>query len=104
MVNGCGNKYLGQDDFESDGSYITTEWTCLLWIPIYPVASYRVYKKDTKHILLGTSTNYQVKQVPLNRKQVKEGYTVLKLLLFLLVFFIGVMMLATYLKKEFPNF
>lgn len=33
---------LGRREFEEDGSYITTQWASLLWLPLIPLRSLRV--------------------------------------------------------------
>jgi hypothetical protein len=43
-INGIGSTLYGKFDPSSDGSYITTEWFTILFIPIFPVCSYRVIK------------------------------------------------------------
>lgn len=41
-LNGCGTKYYGSRDVAEDGSYITTLWITFVWVPIIPLASYRI--------------------------------------------------------------
>jgi hypothetical protein len=41
-VNGIGTAYYGKRDVRENGSYITTEWVIFLYLPIVPVASFRV--------------------------------------------------------------
>jgi len=41
-VNGCGTRYYGKRRFNPDGSYITTNFVCLLFIPLIPLHSVRV--------------------------------------------------------------
>ena len=74
MINGFGSKFYGKDEEHKDGSYITTEWECIFWIPIYPNASYRIFDQRTENTLLGTKTNYKLLEIPLYKKQVKEVY------------------------------
>jgi hypothetical protein len=38
--------FYGQRDFRSDGSYITTEWFTLFYIPLVPFRSFRVKYKN----------------------------------------------------------
>lgn len=41
-INGFGRKYYGQRDFEADGSFITTKWLIMAFLPIAPSGSARV--------------------------------------------------------------
>lgn len=40
--NGIGTTFYGKRDFHADGSFLTTEWVCLLYLPIFPLQSLRV--------------------------------------------------------------
>jgi tetratricopeptide (TPR) repeat protein len=42
-VNGCGNALYGKRDHDDEtGTYVTTEWFCLLLIPLFALRAYRV--------------------------------------------------------------
>ena len=41
-VNGCGTSICGERDFESDGSFVTTKWVVVFFVPVWPLASMRV--------------------------------------------------------------
>lgn len=56
-VNGCGTKYYGERRFRPDGSYVTTNFFCLLFLPIFPVHSVRVIP-DPKNGWMPFSKNY----------------------------------------------
>jgi hypothetical protein len=56
-VNGCGTKYYGQRDFRPDGSYVTTNFFCLLFFPVFPIHSVRVIP-DPKNSWMPFSKNY----------------------------------------------
>ncbi len=56
-VNGCGTKYYGERGFRPDGSYVTTNFFCLLFLPIFPVHSVRVIP-DPKNGWMPFSKNY----------------------------------------------
>jgi hypothetical protein len=56
-VNGVGTRYIGQRDFRLDGSYVTTNFFCLFFLPIFPVHSVRVIA-DPKNLSLPFHTNY----------------------------------------------
>jgi hypothetical protein len=42
MTNGFGTSYYGKRDFRSDGSWLTTKWFVIFWIPIFPIRSLRI--------------------------------------------------------------
>jgi len=56
-VNGCGTKYYGRRDIQPDGSYITTNFICLLFIPLVPLHSVRVIP-DPKNSSMPFSKNH----------------------------------------------
>ena len=56
-VNGFGTKYYGQRDFRPDGSYVTTNFFCLAFVPIIPLHSVRVIP-DPKNSAMPFSKNY----------------------------------------------
>jgi hypothetical protein len=43
-VNGCGTAIYGKRDFEADGSFVTTKWVVVFFIPVWPLKSVRVTK------------------------------------------------------------
>ena len=50
-MNGMGSELIGEWDRGNDGSYLTTEWLTVLWIPVFPVCSYRVIKMAKPNLL-----------------------------------------------------
>lgn len=60
--NGIGTMFYGECDFRPDGTFITTEWLVLFWIPLFPVRSLRVRlqgETDTRGIFgSGITENY----------------------------------------------
>lgn len=56
-INGFGTKYYGQRDFRSDGSYVTTNFFCLGFLPVVPLHSVRVIP-DSKNSAMPFSKNY----------------------------------------------
>jgi fatty-acid desaturase len=73
--NGTGTKYYGHADPSDSGSYTATEWIVLLWIPIFPLRSWRVGShRKGKDTLLFSNEKFYVKRVPLNVRQVVLGY------------------------------
>lgn len=73
---GLGYKYYGKSDVWPDGSYITTEFAVIAWIPFWPNASYRVLPKgpvkelNIPFLYHSSSQEFYVQEVPLNKKQV----------------------------------
>lgn len=43
-INGMGSTLIGRWEPHDDGSYLTTEWLTVLWVPIVPVCTYRIIK------------------------------------------------------------
>ena len=77
--NGIGTSYYGNRDKEPDGSYVTTKWFVFLFLPVFPLGSYRVLPTgETGGIYLivysSTRTNYLVRPIPLNLRQVGNVY------------------------------
>jgi hypothetical protein len=42
MFQGIGTTFYGQRDFRADGTYVTTEWVVVFFVPIFPRHSLRV--------------------------------------------------------------
>lgn len=60
--NGFGTAIYGQREFWPDGSFLTTKWIVLLWIPIIPLGSTRVKKigRSGAAFPVGWSARYRV--------------------------------------------
>ena len=72
---GCGTTYYGCKDVGPDGSYVTTEWFVLWYVPLIPLRSYRVLPtKNSTNLLVYQSQKYLVGKIPLDRRQVLNGY------------------------------
>jgi hypothetical protein len=86
--SGCGTRYYGQRERGEDGSYVTTEWVTLVYVPILPFRSYRVVPvgKGTNYVV-HSSQNYQARRVPLCWEQVRNVYFVVSPIVLLLVYF-----------------
>ena len=89
-LNGFGTKYYGQRDIAEDGSYITTLWVTAIYVPLLPLASYRVLPvgKGT-NIVIHSSQSYQTLRVPLCWPQVRNVYLCLSPFLALILYFGG---------------
>jgi hypothetical protein len=73
--NGIGTKFYGKTDVEQDGSYTTTKWFVLIYLPIYPIGSFRVIKEENStNLVVYNSKKYQVIQVDLHKKQIIKTY------------------------------
>lgn len=88
--NGCGTRFYGERDRAEDGSYVTTEWITLFYLPLVPIRSYRVLPvgKGT-NILIHSSQNYQSLRVPLCWDQVRSVYLVVVPILLVILYFAG---------------
>lgn len=73
-LNGCGTKYYGRRDMAPDGSYVTTEWIVLAYVPLIPVGSFQVLPQGSSYYIVGRSTQYLVRRVSLNWKQIRNTY------------------------------
>jgi hypothetical protein len=74
-IAGIGTSFRGRRELP-DGTYITTEWVTLWWVPLVPRRSWRVLGEGAgfgaPHIM--GSREYQVAPVPLDRRQVMSEY------------------------------
>jgi hypothetical protein len=73
-VNGCGTTLYGKRDFGKDGSFVTTKWFVVFFVPVFPLSSMRV--KVIEH-------GYLVRQK--NRSHLKQVVCVYSYLLLLLL-------------------
>ncbi len=76
-VSGIGTKYYGKRDVEPDGSYITTLWIIILWVPLIPLASYRILLVSGSEM----HQEYVVRRVPFSYIQVAKIYGLIVLFL-----------------------
>jgi hypothetical protein len=86
---GFGTSIYGKRDFHSDGSFITTKWVVLFWVPVLPIGSVRLGKAGagsrtgesgwSKHYLgyfFSWNTKYWVySQAPVNQRQALFVYS-----------------------------
>ena len=72
--NGIGTKLYGKREVnQADGSYIATKWFIFIFLPVIPLASYRVIKAKQKFLTLAYP-QYQMTPVPLNFDQIRNIY------------------------------
>ncbi|MGZ5036933.1 MAG: hypothetical protein ACXWG1_09370 [Usitatibacter sp.] len=74
--NGIGTTFYGKRQFEPDGSYVTTKWFVIAFVPVFPMGSLRVVPGDTTGIpFLSRSTSFEVvEELPINGAQVLSTY------------------------------
>ena len=86
---GFGTSIYGTCDFHSNGSFITTSWLTLFWIPVFPFESMRLGKVGSRSVTgktvwtshyLGYFFSWKTKywlysEEPINQKQVLCVYT-----------------------------
>jgi hypothetical protein len=81
-LNGTGTHFYGDRERDVGGTYVTTKWVVLFWVPLIPLSSWRVYMLDDARVdyiideSSRTSQAMQATQVPLNWKQVLNVYLV----------------------------
>lgn len=75
MFNGCGTAYYGRRDVGSDGSYLTTLWITLIWVPLLPLRTYRVLPTGKGfNALVFANSEYLSQKAPFNWIQVRNVY------------------------------
>jgi len=93
-INGIGTCLLGRREPAADGSYLATKWVVLFFLPVLPLASYRVLPGPGSEGLLSTETSYYLQPQPLHGRQVLNWYLATLLLGPLLVGFLAYALLA----------
>ena len=73
--NGIGTKFYGATDYASDGSYVTTNWFVIFYLPIIPIESLRVIEEDSTNYIIYNSQQYKAIKVKLHKKQVIKTYS-----------------------------
>lgn len=75
--NGLGTCYRGERDFHPDGSYITTEWIVVLFVPLLPLRSFRlihVPEADEHYIIYSSKKFLIVERQPIHTRQAFATY------------------------------
>lgn len=75
--NGIGTAYYGECDFRPDGSYVTTEWVSLFYLPLFPLRSVRLMrhrKGDVDSVAFSSKSVIFVERIPLHWRQVLMLY------------------------------
>jgi hypothetical protein len=69
--HGIGTALYGERDYWPDGSFVTTEWAVLAWIPIFPTFSKRISCAQTSPYAVYDASGYYVHETTApNLKQV----------------------------------
>src|SRR5579872_6412107 len=70
--NGLGTKLYGARDFRPDGSYITTEWFVVAYVPIVPLKSMRIRPGagGKYYGLYNSSTYYILEKTGIDGRQI----------------------------------
>jgi len=71
LVHGIGRTAYGERDYWPDGSFITTEWFVVAWIPFIPICSKRIsYTQSSDYAVYDPGGDYYViKTMGVDRKQ-----------------------------------
>jgi hypothetical protein len=78
--NGIGTIYYGHRDKLQDSSYIATKWFVILYLPVVPLGSFRIWEEkatDPPLVIfnvISQERSMMVRPVPLNRTQVFLTY------------------------------
>src|SRR5215469_3347525 len=65
----------GERDYWSDGSFVTTDWLAIAWIPILPIISKRVSSSgNSNYVAYDPSGYHRLDPAVLNVKQVLSVY------------------------------
>jgi hypothetical protein len=73
-LNGIGTRYQGHR-WLPDGTYITTKWFVVVWVPVIPLGSVRVLQASSAYGSLALSgQSLSVQKVPLDTGMVLRVY------------------------------
>ena len=74
-VHGIGTAIYGERDYWPDGSFVTTEWAVLAWVPVFPTFSKRIsYSQTSPYATYDASGYYLHETTAPNLKQVLYVY------------------------------
>ncbi len=57
-INGIGTTFIGREDEREDGTYVTTEYVTIFWIPILAIKKYRVKEVSKDENLMSSKKVY----------------------------------------------
>jgi hypothetical protein len=97
--NGFGTRYYGERDYRKDGSYLTTNFLCLLFFPVFPIHTVRVIP-DPKNSVVGTNYYMVLEKRAPNLLQTASVYLCeLTVLALIVLYFVRI---EPVLKSYFP--
>jgi len=75
VFHGIGTMVYGERDYWPDGSFVTTEWFVVAYVPIAPIISKRIsYMHNGEYATYDASGYFVYETLPLDRKQVASVY------------------------------
>lgn len=76
LIHGIGTMVCGEREYWPDGSFITTEWCVLAWVPIIPLCSKRIsYTRNSDFATYDVHGGYYVyESMGVNRRQALYVY------------------------------
>ena len=75
VFHGIGTTVYGERDYWPDGSFVTTEWFVVAWVPIFPIISKRIsYTRNSDYATYDRSGYWVYEILPLARTQVLSVY------------------------------
>jgi hypothetical protein len=70
VVHGIGTMAYGERDYWPDGSFVTTEWFVVAWLPIVPLCSKRIsYSRNSDYATYDTGGYWVYETMAVDRKQ-----------------------------------
>jgi hypothetical protein len=70
--NGIGTALYGKREFQPNGSYITTEWFVLAYVPVLPIGSKRIVNTGKNDVVYNSYVILE--RTPINIRQVLSVY------------------------------
>lgn len=67
-INGFGTTFYGECDYQPDGTYLTTYWIILAFVPVIPLYSARIMQTESS--FLGGGSLYHYQKLPIHWPQV----------------------------------
>ena len=67
-INGFGTTFYGECDYQPDGTYLTTYWIILAFVPVIPLYSARIIQTESSFLAGGSLYHYQ--KLPIHWPQV----------------------------------
>jgi len=75
VFHGIGTMVYGERDYWPDGSFVTTEWFVMAYVPIAPIISKRIsYTRNSDYATYDSSGYWVYEILPLARRQVLFVY------------------------------